>query len=223
MIDLKTLQWRLAETINWCTSRVNPDDPQNCLRSPELDPQLDLDALNKYLARDFYFEAGMQEVDSSFHRRIWDGRADAEIGSFQTAMAKVVTRRAQLLRKNYSYPITPLEKLKTGRLLLYFPDDNTRDGAVPNETDNFFDQDDIPPWDTWVCFVVSDEPNQRRCIFILCWIPPEFEDLAASAIGVSMLESVMWADKLDEKYTIPELKENKLWPVLEAFLAQISN
>lgn len=37
MIDLKELQWRLAETIEWCTLRINPDDPENSLRSPELD------------------------------------------------------------------------------------------------------------------------------------------------------------------------------------------
>ena len=187
MIDLETLKWRLAETIAWCTPRANPDDPEHCLRSPELDPHLDLDALGEYWGRDFYDYVGMQEVNSSCHGRVSNGRYEAEIGSFQTAMAKVVTKRAHLLRKNYQYPNAPVENLKTGRLLLYFPDRNTQSGEVTSETDNFFDIRHIPPWDTWVSFWVAEDPGQRDSNFILCWIPPEFEDLTSDGIGVCML------------------------------------
>jgi hypothetical protein len=38
MKEIPVLQWRLAEAINWCTSRVNIDDPEHCLRSPETHP-----------------------------------------------------------------------------------------------------------------------------------------------------------------------------------------
>lgn len=221
MIDLELIKWRLAETIQWCAPRVNLDDPEHSLRSPELDPHLDLDALDAYWGNEFYVETGMQEVDSSFRKRLWVGENEARISSFQTAMAKVVTKRAQLLRKNHLYPVAPLEKLKTGRLLLYFPDRNTVSGEVTNETDRFFDDYHIPPWDTWVSFWVAEEPNRNDSTFILSWIPPQFEDLVSAGIGVCMLGDVAWADDLDPNYDIRDLKENKLWPDLEALLAQL--
>lgn len=184
MIDLQVVKWRLAETIAWCTPRVNINDPENSLRSIELDPQ-------------------------------------AEIGSFQAAMAKVATKRADLLRENNQYPSVPVEKLKIGRLLLYFPDFNTVSGEVTNETDNFFDDYHIPPWDTWVSFWVAEEPSHYGSNFIFCWIPPQFEDLVSAGIGVCMLGDVEWADNLESKYTIKKLKEDKVWPDLEALLTQL--
>lgn len=202
MIDLKTLQWRLAETINWCTSRVNPDDPQNCLRSSELNPHIE-DPFDSQINPDY----------------------NLVLTNWQKAVDELTTKRANLLRQENSYPEFPVEKLKTGRLLIFFPEKTLQDGGAAVESQKFFDWDDIPPWDTWVSFLVTEEVKKTFYVygsFIICWIPDQFKELADYGKCVSMGSSICWADNLDEQET-RELKENNLLPVLEAILAQISN
>ena len=61
-------------------------------------------------------------------------------------------KRAEQMRKERRYPSTVLQDLAGGRLLLYAPDENLCDGAAQSSSKGFFDVDNIPPWDTWICF-----------------------------------------------------------------------
>ena len=76
------------------------------------------------------------------------------------------------------------EGLADGRLLLYSPDENLFDGAAMVASNGFFDVDNIPPWDTWICFVGR---------YLVSWVPPQHLELANSGIEVNPEGCILWA------------------------------
>src|SRR5919106_6950828 len=44
------------------------------------------------------------------------------------------------------------DALGGGRLLIYFPNGDLACGAAEQQTDGFFDVNNVPPWDTWVLY-----------------------------------------------------------------------
>ena len=93
-------------------------------------------------------------------------------------------KRAEQLRIEQRYPSTPLMDLGGGRLLLYAPDENLCDGAAQSSSKGFFDVDNIPPWDTWVCFVDR---------YLVSWVPPQLLDLANQGINANPEQCILWA------------------------------
>ena len=79
------------------------------------------------------------------------------------------------------------EGLADGRLLLYSPDENLFDGAAMVASNGFFDVDNIPPWDTWVCFVGR---------YLVSWVPPQLLELANSGIEVNPEGCILWAPEV---------------------------
>lgn len=215
MLPLELLQWRLAETIQWCTPRINITDPASSLRSPELNPLLNINPFDNYLS--------VQEA-----KKYWDVRhentfgtqayADARNGVFQTAVAKVAIKRAALLAQEGFYPTTPIEKIKEGRLLLFFPNSSTSDGAAPLNSDELFDLDDIPPWDTWVGFLLADKPEPFCSIqaCLVSWIPDQYIKLVASAINHISDGCLVWADDPYD-FVRRDLEKYGIWPLLASF------
>jgi hypothetical protein len=74
----------------------------------------------------------------------------------QTDRAEIVEelaeKRASLLLQKNSYPHIAFLDPAGGKLLTYEPDDNVADGASQHQSKSYFDGDDAPPWDTWVCY-----------------------------------------------------------------------
>lgn len=105
--------------------------------------------------------------------------------SAQVAIVEtVVSKRAAQLRKNCHYPSTIDIGLEGGKLLLYAPDENLFDGAAEYSSRGFFDVDNIPPWDTWICLFEE---------YVLSWVPPQLLDLANAGIEVNPEQCILWA------------------------------
>lgn len=96
----------------------------------------------------------------------------------------VAERRAEQLRMEHRYPQSIIDDLAGGRLLKYAPEENLCDGAAQYSSKGFFDVDNTPPWDTWICFV---EP------YVISWVPPLLVDLANSGIDVNPEQCILWA------------------------------
>ena len=111
---------RLHETIAWCAPRVNISDPKHCLRSAQLRPDYKFDSKPEY------------DVD------LW---ADIPM------INKVVDSRSELVTQlNTERDID----LGGGRLLVHFLGESNHNGATADITSFFLDNNDTPPWDTWV-------------------------------------------------------------------------
>lgn len=93
-------------------------------------------------------------------------------------------KRAERLRTEQRYPSTVLQDLAGGRLLLYSPDENLCDGAAQYSSMGFFDVDNAPPWDTWVCFFET---------YLVSWVPPQLLDLANQGIDANPEQCILWA------------------------------
>jgi hypothetical protein len=101
-------------------------------------------------------------------------------------VSSVVLRRSQLL----SSETDPAEgrsnsDLRSGRLLLYAPDENLADAAAKYASLGFFDVDNAPPWDAWVAFSHGT---------LLSWIPPQLLTLVQSGIDVNPECCIRWMD-----------------------------
>ncbi|MDQ3713836.1 MAG: hypothetical protein M3388_16675 [Acidobacteriota bacterium] len=79
-----------------------------------------------------------------------------------------------------------------GRLLAYFPDVNLFCGASEDETNGFFDVDNVPAWDTWVAYFEEGRSNDCYASYLISWIPPQFVELVSKGIYVNPEECIVW-------------------------------
>jgi hypothetical protein len=176
--DIRTFRRRLAETIAWCAARGAVDNPRDGLRTPALRPP----SLYK----------------SRTHRR-----HSEETGPNRPVVAEALAEeRARLLRSAGSYPSGLAEDLAGGRLLGYDPDANLSDGFSEIKSNGFFDVDNMPPWDTWICYVAEREEQPWRHFdsYLISWVPPSHLALAGQGVWFNAEECIVWADELDTPF-----------------------
>ena len=82
---------------------------------------------------------------------------------------------------------------KEGRLLYYEPDLNLADGAACAASSGFFDIDNVPPWDTWLCFA-----DDR---FLVSWVPSTLVAMAAAGIHVNPECCILWPEDVDTPFS----------------------
>jgi hypothetical protein len=97
---------------------------------------------------------------------------------------EVAGKRAEQLRASGIHVGTADNSVTGGRILLFVPDDTLSDGAARYASKGFFDADNVPPWDTWVCYF-------GRCL--MAWVPFELESLANAGINANPEECITWA------------------------------
>ena len=82
-----------------------------------------------------------------------------------------------------------------GRLLVYFPDGDLADCAAMSESEGFFDEHNVPPWDTWISFFDDKSPSGRGYDrYLLAYVPRELIGHAARGIRVNPEECIVWLD-----------------------------
>jgi hypothetical protein len=118
----------------------------------------------------------------------WLGRVD-----------DVAERRAEFFRQHATETRSP-----DGRLLVFDPGQSLSDGAAEVETGGLFDEDNTPPWDTWVAYVIEhpQRPDAWTTLdsYLVCWIPAELVDLVDRAIAVNPEGCLLWADQADTPF-----------------------
>jgi len=114
----------------------------------------------------------------------------------------LAAERARLLLSDGRYPAGLAEDLAGGRLLGYDPDANLCDGAAETRSNGFFDVDNMPPWDTWVCYAceLDEQPWRYFESYLISWVPPTFLALAEQGIWFNPEECIVWADELDTPF-----------------------
>ena len=83
--------------------------------------------------------------------------------------------------------------LAGGRLLIYFSNDDLACGAAEQQTEGFFDVNNVPPWDTWVAYL--KDARSAECYdteYLIAWIPREFVPLADEGITVNPERCIRW-------------------------------
>jgi hypothetical protein len=165
---------KLHETITWCVPRVNISNPKYCLRSARLRPDYEFSSEPDY---------------------------DVDVWAAIHMINKVVDSRSRL-----SPPATALGSeldidLAGGRLLIHFLDESNHNGLTADITSYYLDNNDTPPWDTWVQAFIPESlahqsPDSVPCAyaFLISWVPPEFLEAVNVATKAECVGMLMWAD-----------------------------
>lgn len=193
-LDIDALKWRLAEAIAWCTRHGSMTDAASAvtkLRTPQLCPPGFTYMTDKHGYTHMEPSLGSQEPQAL------------------TDIVEAVARlRVDQLRLNNSYPLAPAQHLAGGRLLCYAPYENLAEGVEEQETQGYFDVDAVPPWDTWLWFVIEQTRLQKRPhghefwydTYLVTWIPPDLIDVVdMGAVATSTTDALAWADELDSE------------------------
>ena len=198
---------RLSETVAWCSAQPLESDP---VEAPEIQDRRKMGDHAAGLSRRGYVSRGPGFWKSLLKRRahrLWAiaklheivplarqlrtpslrpapfvyPQPSAERAQLVEGVAK---RRADQLRLEHRYPLVLVDHLAGGRLLKYAPSENLCDGAAQYSSKGLFDVDNMPPWDTWICFI---EP------YLISWVPPSLLDLANSGIDANPEQCILWA------------------------------
>jgi hypothetical protein len=199
---------RLSETIAWCMAQALESDPVESLeiqqrrRLGEQAAKLSHRARasngpwfwKPYLRRRanrLWKRANISEIAPPLEHQlrspclkpapfVYPQSVEERAGIVETLAEK----RAEQLRLKRRYPNEPRTSLQGGRLLLYAPDENLCDGAAQYSSKGFFDVDNAPPWDAWVCSFRS---------YLVSWVPPELLELAKAGIEANPEQCIFWA------------------------------
>ena len=164
----------LHETIAWCRPRVSISIPKHCLRSAQLRPDYEFSSDPEY------------DVD------LW-----VDVGMIN----KVVDSRSQCFTPATSL-LTELDiDLAGGRLLIHFLGESNCNGATAEVTSYYLDNNDTPPWDTWVQVFIpeswsllSPDTVPTEFPFLISWVPPQFLQAVNEATEIECVGMLMWAD-----------------------------
>lgn len=112
------------------------------------------------------------------------------------AVETLAQNRTQILTSNGVDFIS--DQPVSGRLLCFYPDVSLGDGFVAIDSGQFIDDQDCPPWDTWLYFSLlnfeinsSYDPIEIPCL--LSWIPEAAIDLVDKAMEQDANDCLIWA------------------------------
>lgn len=163
----------VREAAQWCALRANIEDPEHSLRSPELATRT------------------LLEIWSDIPDENYDRRDATSCARFVNELDILVKRRRELLVEEPK----ALGKIG-GRLLIHDPFNSDSSGGSWSRSERFFDEDDGPPYDTWVCWL----PTDRQPGLLISWIPEVFYSLAEQGIRYSVLKCTDWIDSPRNPY-----------------------
>jgi hypothetical protein len=194
--DLVEFQQRLGETIAWYLSKAPVSDPEYGLRTAELRPPAVLETPT---------ERGLgnppipwtAEAAHEYWHRVRLSRLQVLVER-QAIVDEVIRKRQVLLSASHIAPSQMTELFYKGRLLTYNPDGNLSDGAAPLNSERFFDDENVPPWDTWLMYVVDNIPKHKT--YLITWVPPEFLKLAQAGIEANPEQCIRWAEDVDAEF-----------------------
>lgn len=115
-----------------------------------------------------------------------DGWWNGAVPNPSTKVNELCRMRDAMIVGNSDDPKPSLQ----GRVLLFYPLESLCDGAAWQSSNGYFDQWNIPPWDTW--FWYAKTPDGRDLLY--SWVPAEFDELASVGVSVNPEECLAWLD-----------------------------
>jgi hypothetical protein len=134
-----------------------------------------LDSFRTYLAQTLFYLSHHVTSLEDFRQLPLPRRTYEPLQRQFPQIATTLYRERQLFLKNLPHLIPSLETLPQGRFLLYSPQLAYSSPSGQNESSHFFDTEQVPPWETWICLVFEEQNNAAFASlspYLLCWIPP---------------------------------------------------
>ena len=181
---LEILERRIAETAAWCRPRASLADPMKSLRSERLAPPADI------------WDVGAVRPLETFNARFL-----AQALARQGQVERVCKKRSEILQESHFASNGPVPK--DGQIFIVDVSESMNDGLAEAYTDGFFDVLNVPPWDTWLAYIVETKPNAPPVVegdvnfmeFLLFWVPAEFVSLAEAGRGCNAEACILRANE----------------------------
>src|SRR5277367_3594690 len=213
-VDAAWFRQSLSETVVWCTGQSIDKDP---VEDSAIREKRNLASKAAEMVR--RYSINKNKFWKSYHytraRRLFEKARLGEIAPLENQLRSsalkprsfsvgqsaderlsivqdVVTKRSESLRIDGKPPQTLLSGVPTGRLLCYVPDENLSDGAARFASKGFFDDENVPAWDIWICFLDGH---------LVSWVPPQLIELVTRGIDANPEGCVFWAPT--EAHTLP--------------------
>lgn len=141
------------------------------------------------------------QTPNYFGNPFYNGSIDFDDGDQPTDLLAVGKQLISKLRMRRQRRVEQLDQdnitpLLTGRIIIteiWASDSCAVSGA---ETADFFDDDDVPPWDTWIDVIempeLVDRPKRHKSVFLLSWVPEEIANMVNNGIHVMPTYPVDW-------------------------------
>ena len=72
-------------------------------------------------------------------------------------------------------------------------------------SEGYFDEDNVPAWDTWVWYMKERNPQRGGwrmfASYLVVWVPPHAVELAEARIRVNPEKCIRWASDVDTGLT----------------------
>jgi hypothetical protein len=182
---------RLAETIKWCSARLDNRQPRSSLRTIELLPK-------KY-------QVLLSKKDSDFNPEDDSKMASLFLNSRPYKLIdEIIKKRSQIINAGVDNAVSSSTtwRLSDGKLLCWNFGNSNADGACQSLSDGFLGFNGDPPWDTWLCHFKSHElkDNKKHSVdYLICWIPFAFIETIDQAIPADCLGTFVWLSQIVEK------------------------
>jgi hypothetical protein len=93
-----------------------------------------------------------------------------------------------------------------GRLLLHAPEDDLACGVAGYSSLDFFDVDNVPPWETWIVMLGK---------YLVSWVPAQLVRLVQEGLDVNPEQCILWADG-------PSFSKEQIAATLDEFSAKVA-
>ena len=198
---METFKRRLAETMVWCAHHASAADPEHSLRTPSLQPRV------------YYWSERKNGKKLTEPERL--EHVGLEVGTVEErhrAVDELANQRAHLLPSMGRFSTNTPFSLGDGRLLFYSPELNHLYSGWPMVASaEFFDQENSPPWDTWVYYVSGDTYYAKHKEYyshgwedyLICWIPGTLLKFAAAGVlaDAEIDRCIRWGDEVDTNFS----------------------
>lgn len=119
----------------------------------------------------------------------------------EEVVLSVCRQRAELIVNN---EVKRSATTTSGRVLCFYPELSLKDAVAYVASDGFIDQDDCPPWDTWLFYSNEDieryHDDEYSCLY--SWIPERFVNQVDKAISEDTYDCLVWAEVLEKQLGI---------------------
>ncbi|MBX9570452.1 MAG: hypothetical protein K2X77_16260 [Candidatus Obscuribacterales bacterium] len=212
-MDEKVFDQRLKETVAWCTR--DPTLPE-CTEYVVSEPSVwsDTSVFPKFAKSADYLRTAA--LRPAFYRN----EASLFFADFERATQEIEAisqKRTKLLTNQDGSLVENIVGMADGRLLAYVLGTSAHDGISAAITD-YFDHDDSPPWDTWLCCVASNSGD-----YVLSWVPPAWIEDVEAVMHYEYMGTLVWVDTLvfrPEKFKFFDIQECSLPAWLSRYTIQ---
>lgn len=118
------------------------------------------------------------------------------------AVCEVDRARTQWYRHHKFETVVEMPDLNGSELMVYFPDQNLRDGYAELVSEGFFDVENAPPFDTWIAFFDDGPSVADRSLrtYLLCFVPHRFMTLAEAGIDGNPEQCILWLEPAKTRF-----------------------